>query len=147
MPTQTSSTHGAAAHTRADERLYEQLAGLAALAAFPAAQLPGDLAASIGAAAKAAQDRIGELLPQYCGFGLGYLVDVAGTPTGIGPARVENVLINEGGAASILLRAVGDDGAELDQRLQFPLFYARRAMTPSQWASADPEEPAPAPAP
>lgn len=130
------------------ERLYNQLAGLASLAAFPVAKLPREIAATLGAAARAAQERIGELLPRYCGFGLGEMVDVADKPAGVGAACVESVFINEAGSASILLRAVDADGTALDQQLQFPLFYARCAMAPSDLARADDaEDPPSAPAP
>ncbi|MFC5511005.1 hypothetical protein ACFPOU_07690 [Massilia jejuensis] len=72
---------------------------------------------------------------------------MADKPAGVGAARVESVFINEAGSASILLRAVDADGTDLDQQLQFPLFYARCAMAPSDLAQADAEDPPSAPAP
>lgn len=141
------SAKSQATHNSEAEQLYNHLTGLASLAAFPVAKLPGDMAASLGAAARAAQERIGELLPRYCGFGLGEVVDVADKPAGVGAARVESIFINEAGSASILLRAVAADGTDLDQHLQFPLFYARCAMAPSDLAPADAEETLSTPAP
>lgn len=147
MQTPAINQKSPAAHSSEAEQLYTHLTGLASLAAFPVATLPSDMAITLGAAARAAQDRIGELLPRYCGFGLGEVVDVVDKPAGAGAARVESVFINEAGSPSILLRAVGADGIELDHHLQFPLFYARSAMSPSEFVPADVEEPPAAPAP
>jgi len=51
--------------------LYQHLSSLAALAAFPASELPLDLAVAVAAAAEAAREHIGTMLPRYCGLGLG----------------------------------------------------------------------------
>lgn len=128
------NVRGLASHDSEVEQLYNHLTGLASLAAFPVAKLPHDIAATLGTAARAAQERISELLPRYCGFGLGEVVDLANKPAGVGAARVESVFINEAGSASILLRAVDADRTDLDQQLQFPLFYARCAMAPIETA-------------
>ena len=72
---------------------------------------------------------------------------MADKPAGVGAARVESIFINEPGSASILLRAVAADGTDLDQQLQFPLFYARCAVAPSDLAQAYSEDPPSAPEP
>jgi len=147
MQAQASPATSPASHDSEAGRLYDQLTGLASLMAFPVAKLPPDLASVVGAATEAAEQRIRELLPQYCGFGLGEVVDVAEIQPGIGAGLVESVFINEGGSPSILLRAVSGDGTVLAQHMQFPLFYARTALTPVEAAPADPEDEPAAPAP
>lgn len=141
-----SRSTSTAAHNSEAEQLYTHLAGLASLVAFPAATLPRDIA-TVAAAARVAHERIGELLPRYCGFGLGEVVGMAGKPAGTGAARVKSLFINETGSPSILLRAVGADGIELDHHLQLPLFYARSAMVPSDLALPGPDVVPSAPAP
>lgn len=136
-----------AAHDSEAEQLYNHLTGLASLAAFPAAMLPLDIAATVAAAAQVAQERIGELLPRYCGFGLGEMVSTADKSASAGAARVKSLFINEAGSPSILLRAVGPNGIELDHHLQLPLFYARSAMVLSDLAPLGAEGAPCAPAP
>ncbi|RLM48817.1 hypothetical protein DVK02_18690, partial [Halobellus sp. Atlit-31R] len=100
------------------------------LAAFPTAKLPLDLAVIIGAAADAAKERIGALMPRYCGFGIGEVVEVAGAGLSPSMALVERMFINEAGSASILLRPISEEGADLGRTLQFPLFYAKSGLLP-----------------
>ena len=64
-------------HVSKDERLSHHLSSLAALAAFPSSNLPLDLAVAVAAAADAAKERIGAILPRYCAFGIGDVVEVA----------------------------------------------------------------------
>lgn len=111
-----------------EDRLYEHLSGLAALCAFPSSMLPLDLAVTVAAAADTAKECIAAILPRYCGFGVGDVVEVAAMASGANTARVEGVCINEGGTASIQLQPLGADGAA-QALLQFPLFYAKTGLS------------------
>lgn len=111
-----------------EDRLYDHLSGLAALSAFPSSKLPLDLAVTLAAAADSAKERIAAILPRYCGFGIGDVVEVAAIASGANTARVEGVCINEGGTASIQLQPLAADGAAYAV-VQFPLFYARTGLS------------------
>lgn len=94
-------------HVSKDERLSDHLSSLAALAAFPSSNLPLDLAVAVAAAADAAKKRIGAILPRYCGFGIGDVVEVAAITGGENTVHVDGECLNERGTASILLQPIG----------------------------------------